>query len=438
MPPGSPPRPRRTRRSAPWLLATLTLALALAGPAYADTLGTEGIPDPETVLASEVPELPEVPMEVPPDAIEPLTEPAEAPPVEPPAPVPEPAPLPEEPPLAEPAEDAVSLGAAGPAAELAEPAGTVEDTGLLEEPAGEPPAYSADEPEPPLTQEADTEEGAPPLVIPLNLNVDIRILSPGNDGDVSQVIDVGGPQGLGGGNPADMLGGLGMDDLGLDWSWNWNWNWDCGGASTAGLDWNWNWSWSGDCAGGLFDGEGLGSMPSLGEQLRGDRPGDFLDALDSDVIGLPPVLGGYGPTVATRGAGGSAPAHRDERDDASTAGAPAFPSGDGGFPALVPTTFASTRATTRSQAATAPARSPAGSAPNGDPERRPAGLPAHVMGLAAAAGGGGGGGAAFTVLLLAALVGALALVPPPPGERVRAVQKKLSSLLSSSRLERPG
>ena len=60
------------------------------------------------------------------------------------------------------------------------------------------------------------------------------------------------------------------------------------------------------------------------------------------------------------------------------------------------------------------------------------------MGLAAAAGGGGGGGAAFTVLLLAALVGALALVPPPPGERVRAVQKKLSSLLSSSRLERPG
>ena len=42
MPPGSPPRPRRTRRSVPWLLATLTLTLALAGPAYADTLGTAG------------------------------------------------------------------------------------------------------------------------------------------------------------------------------------------------------------------------------------------------------------------------------------------------------------------------------------------------------------------------------------------------------------
>ena len=432
MPPGSPPRPRRTRRSAPWLLATLTLALALAGPAYADTLGTEGIPDPETVLASEVPELPEVPMEVPPEAIEPLTEPAEAPPAETPAPVPEPAPLPEEPPLAEPTEDAVSLGAAGPAVEPALP---VEDTGLPEEPAGEPPAYTSDEPEPPLTEEADTEEGAPPLVIPLNLNVDIRILSPGDDGDVSQVIDVGGPQGLGSGNPADMLGGVGMDDLGLDWSWNWNW--DCGGASTAGLDWNWN--WSGDCASGLFDEEGLGSMPSLGEQLRGDRPGDFLDALDSDVIGLPPDLGD-GPAVTIPGAGGSAPAHRDERDVAGTPAAPAFPSGDGGFPApsIASTTFASTGATTRSQAAMAPARSPAGSAPNGDPERRPAGLPAHVMGLAAAAGGGGGGGAAFTVLLLAALVGALALVPPPPGERVRAVQKKLSSLLSSSRLERPG
>jgi hypothetical protein len=435
MPPGSPPRPRRTRRSAPWLLATLTLALVLAGPAYADTLGTEGIPDPETVLASEVPELPEVPMEVPAEAIEPLTEPTEAAPAEPPAPVPEPPPPPVEPPLAEPSEDAVSLGAAGPAAEPAEP---VEDTGLPEEPAGEPPAYTADEPEPPLTQ--DTEEGAPPLVVPLNLNVDIRILSPGDDGDVSQVIDVGGPQGLGSGNPADVLGGPGMGDLGLDWSWNWNWTWDCGGASTAGLDWNWNWSWSGDCAGGLFDEEGLGSMPSLGEQLRGNRPGDFLDALDSDVIGLPPVLDGDGPAVATPGAGSSAPADRDERENAGRADAPAFPSGDGGFPApsLASTTFASTGATTRSQAVTAPARSPAGSAPNGDPERRPAGLPAHVMGLAAAAGAGGGGGAAFTVLLFAALVGALALVPPPPGERVRAVQKKLSSLLSSSRLERPG
>ena len=314
------------------------------------------------------------------------------------------------------------------------------DTGVSEEPAGEPPAYTADEPESPLTQETGTEESEPPLVVPLNLNVDIRILSPGDDGDVSQVIDVGGPQGLGSGNPADMLGGLGMDDLGLDWSWNWNWTWDCGGASTAGLDWNWSWSWSGDCAGGLFDEPGVGSMPSLGEQLRGDRSADFLDALDSDVIGLPPELGGDGPAVAGPGAGRSAPAHRGERDEASSPGAPAFPSGDGGFPApsLASTTFASIGATTRPEAATAPARSPAGSAPNGDPERRPAGLPAHAMGLAAAAGGGGGGGAAFTVLLLAALVGALALVPPPPGERVRAVQKKLSSLLSSSRLERPG
>ena len=433
MPPGSPPRPRRTRRSVPWLLATLTLTLALAGPAYADTLGTEGIPDPETVLASEVPELSEVPVEVPSEAIEPLTEPAEAPPAEPPVPVPESPPPLEDPPVAEPAEEAVSLG---PAAEPAEP---VVDTGVSEEPAGEPPAYTADEPEPPLTQETGNEESEPPLVVPLNLNVDIRILSPGDDGDVSQVIDVGGPQGLGSGTPADMLGGLGMDDLGLDWSWNWNWTWDCGGTSTAGLDWNWNWSWSGDCAGGLFDEQGVGSMPSLGEQLRGDPSADFLDALDSDVIGLPLELGGDGPAVASPGAGRSAPAHRGERDEAGSPGAPAFPSGDGGFPAssLASTTFASIGATTRPEAATAPARSPAGTAPNGDPERQPAGLPAHAMGLAAAAGGGGGG-AAFTVLLLAALVGALALLPPPPGERVRAVQKKLSSLLSSSRLERPG
>jgi hypothetical protein len=143
--------------------------------------------------------------------------------------------------------------------------------------------------------------------------------------------------------------------------------------------------------------------------------------------------------VSTPGAGGSRPARSHERDDADRAPALAPPA-DGGpwAPSGAPTSFASTGATSQSKIATAPANNPAGLDPNGDPERWPAGSTTQAMGLAAMAGGGGGGGGAFTVLLLAALVGALALVPPPAGGRVTVVGRKLSSLLSSSRLERPG
>jgi hypothetical protein len=275
-------------------------------------------------------------------------------------------------------------------------------------------------------------------VVPLNLNVDIRILSPGDDGDVTQVIDMGQLPGLGSGNPADVLGDL---DLGLDWTWNWNWAWDCGDASVAGLDWNWNWSWSGDCAGGMLDERGQEAGP-FGERPRSERDADLLDALDLETVNaLPEIDAESGPLVTTPGAGARTPVERDERDEAGTAPAPAPPSGDGGLPAhsLATTSFASTGAPSPSSTATAPASRPAGADPNGDPERRPAGPPAQAMGLASAAGAaGGGGGGGLTVLLLAALIGALTLVPPPLGGRIRAYGRTLSSLLSSSRLERPG
>jgi hypothetical protein len=75
-----------------------------------------------------------------------------------------------------------------------------------------------------------------------------------------------------------------------------------------------------------------------------------------------------------------------------------------------------------------PARDP------GDASPEPLALAAGV----ASGGAGGGGGGGLVMLLVAALVGALALLPPLAGGRVHAVQRKLSSLLSSSRLERPG
>jgi hypothetical protein len=426
MPPENLPRTRRTCRTAPWLLATLTVAFALAGPAYADSLGAEELEGAEAMLAAEVPE---VPIEAPPELAEvsePVVEPVEAPPAEV-VPTPVEAPEPEPPP----AEEAVQFDAAEPAAE---------------EVATEPPAYVPDEPPPALPEVVDEEDaeaveeesadaGAPPMVVPVNLNVDIRILSPGNDGDVSQVIDLGGVGG--GGNPSDVLGGIGLGDLdlGLDWTWNWNWKWDCGDASAAGLDWNWTWTWSGDCAAGILDRPGHGL---LDEHPRG---GGVLDPLTREILGDPPEIGdGFGPILSTPGAGGPARDRSHGRDDAKTGPVPASPPFDGGpsLPSEASTSFVSTGATSQTKTAMAPARRPAGADPNGDPERQPAGPPAQAMGLATATGGGGGGGGAFTVLLFAALVGALALLPPPVGGRVAAYARKLSSLLSSSRLERPG
>ena len=389
------------------------------------------------MLAAEVPEVSmEAPPELPDPSEEPVSESVAEPTPEPPSePVPAPVEAPEpEPSAAPPTEEAVMLNAADPAEEVAT----------------EPPAYISDEPSPGMPGEYDAEPvaededdaGIPPVVVPVNLNVDIRILSPGDDGDVNQVIDLGG-LGPGSGNPADALGGLGLGDLdlGLDWTWNWNWEWDCGDASVAGLDWNWTWTWSGDCAAGILDPRGHGPGP-LGEHPRIDRYSGMLDTLTREALGAPPSLGDEpGPVVSTRGAGGGAHArsHPQRGDDSETAPAPAPPPFDGGpwVPEAAVTSFASTGATSQSTTATAPARRPAGANLNGDPERQPAGPPAQAMGVAAAAGGGGEGGA-FSVLLLAALVGALALLPPPPGGRVTAYGQKLSSLLSSSRLERPG
>ena len=435
MPLGSLPHTRPTRRTVPWLLATLTLALALAGPAYADSLGAEELQEAEAMLAAEVPD---VPIEAPPELPEPATEPAEEAASEPaPVPVEVPEPEPYAPP---PVEEAVTFEAADQVAPT--------ELDPVEGEATEPPAYISDEPspampnedEPEAVDEEDADAGMPPVVVPVNLNVDIRILSPGDDGDVSQIIDMGGLPGLGSGNPSDVLGDVGLGDLGLDWTWNWNWTWDCGDASVAGLDWNWTWTWSGDCAAGILN-EPAHRPGSLGEQFRGERYSGLLESLTAEGLDAPPEIGDErGPLVSTPGAGGTADARPHSRDDAETAPATALPPSDGGpwVPSQGLTNFASTGATSQSKQATQPARRPAGTDPNGDPERLPAGPPAQAMGLAAAAGGGGGGGGAFSTLLLAALVGAMALVPPPPGGRVPAFTQKLSSLLSSLRLERPG
>ena len=51
---------------------------------------------------------------------------------------------------------------------------------------------------------------------PINLNVDIRILSPGDNGDVKQEITVPG---------WSAPVGDGAQGQPLAWTWNWTWNW---------------------------------------------------------------------------------------------------------------------------------------------------------------------------------------------------------------------
>ena len=76
---------------------------------------------------------------------------------------------------------------------------------------------------------------APAPAPPTHLNLDLRVLSPGDNGGVST-------PGLNGGTGASP---------GMPEDWTWNWNWDLpgcesnSGPSTAGWNWNWNWGCGG-------------------------------------------------------------------------------------------------------------------------------------------------------------------------------------------------
>lgn len=265
----------------------------------------------------------------------------------------------------------------------------------------------------------ESELETPAVAAPGNINVDIRIFSPGDDGDVTQVV---GSPGEGG---AAAGGGLG----GLDWTWNWNWTWEAGcepggTAAAAAVEWNWNWQWGCGAPGagafdelqtvgggfpdGAFDAPGLafaeapadlaaGMLPMEAEpppstrspppaRLNGARAGGGIAALPS------PGLSGLLTNVAGEGDGLAPDASRPAR---STHG--------------------------RRHADTGRTRAP---------EQAPPALPS-----AAASAGGGGAGVGF---FSAALLGLLCLLAPRALERAGFPYRRLKSLLSSSRLERPG
>jgi hypothetical protein len=149
-------------------------------------------------------------------------------------------------------------------------------TGAVAAPPPEPVADSApvaapEEPEPPEPQPdaPPVEPAAPVQQSPTNVNVSVRIDSPGDDGAVTQVnvaADVAPPQYQP--EPRRYQPVLPLADESSDPptaedagpepeqqpadSWDWTWNWSCGDAPVGDIavpfgidtsDWNWNWNW---------------------------------------------------------------------------------------------------------------------------------------------------------------------------------------------------
>jgi hypothetical protein len=293
--------PARTQATASVaaLLATVALA-ASASPAGADVeIPLDGAISPQY----HVPDVAAVagvaaPAEMTPPPVEPAptAEPAPAPVEEPPAvpqyhpenasgnsegvsengapPAAEPEPAPEAPAPEAPA--AAPADAPAPAPELP-----------LDLPVHVPDVPPIDVPGEPEPDEHDAEpvatpdvEAAPivPAVPPAgNVNISIRIFSPGDNGPVTQT------GGSGSGSTPDST------PAPTTWIWNWTWSGapGCDPASGAGIvppvgDWTWNWTWT--CAGVDVPLPGPGGLPGF------DMPGiDKLPVMDAGFGRLVPI-----------------------------------------------------------------------------------------------------------------------------------------------------
>jgi len=268
------------------------------------------------------------------------------------------------------------------------------DTGTPSETAPGPAPESM--PTDPVVEDANP--GAP--VAPINLNVDIRILSPGDNGDVTQEMTVPGWSGQVGGGPQGQP---------LAWTWNWTWNWTTPAGGEA--------PWMG--IGEELVGEVLGAQP-LGDpgQLFADAPAEQPAEMEPQPVGLAP------------GADHPPPA-RSDATAPGRVGAKQWSSGGSQLHSL-PTVVG--RSEVAAPLVTAAARTTSsrrdsirGHAPV--PKQAPPALPS-----AAASSVGGGSSAPFA----AAILGLLCLLAPRVLELARSPHRKLSSQLSSSRLERPG
>ena len=427
MPSGSRHSLRRSCRPALRLLATLLLALALSEPAFAGSLGAEELREAEAVVAAggveapadvtvpevavpdvAVPEVavPDVAVADTVEAVE-VPEPAVPEPVEPspeavPAPAAEATPAPS-------AERRAVLGSGDPAAKLA--AAPSERATKAEDAASEALALMRDEAGAQLQDLGAAVAAMKGAVASMKGEV------------ASMKSEVASMKTA----VASMKGEVSQLNEGFDWTLNRSSG--CGGVSAAGL--GSNLSLGGACPPQKLRGDWLG-----GDRPIEDRLGGLLEALLPEGMSLGEAAGGLelpgsGP-LRHRSEGRRSPVAGDAADDLGVGSAPG-PPGGGGLVEL-------SRASAGGARSPVSADSTSGGASGPGPVRDPVGEPpeplAAAAGLAPGTGGGGGGGA--FVLLIAALVGGLALLPPPPGERVHALARRLTSLLSSSRLERPG
>jgi hypothetical protein len=276
-------------------------------------------------------------------------------------------------------------------------------------------------PEPPAAVDP-VAEAAPAPAPPTPLNLDLRILSPGDNGAKGQQpVTAPGLNGNTGASP------------GVSEDWTWNWNWDLGGCdgdtgtSTAGWTWNWNW------------GCGGGDEPNVLEFVTESFPDAPMD-LSSPQLGfsMPGGDEGFGvPRAELAASSGGTPSGGGRSASESPAPAGTFAAPLGPVAAAQPPVAAPLIRSARGIERAADRARSENPAAGADRSRRdPFPFPAPLAANSAGGTSGGGGGA--LLLLVAALVGALALIPPPPGGRVEAWYRRLRSLLSSSRLERPG
>jgi hypothetical protein len=265
----------------------------------------------------------------------------------------------------------------------------------------------------PAAREERPSTTPPPPRVTQNVNLDIRVLSPGDDGAVTQelVLPGGGDGATGGGPGADSLPGL-------DWNWNWTWSEDCGagasGASGSDSGWNWNWNW---CGGVSLPGlaEPGAEQPALPFGVDTGQAPAVVAPMPGTADSAAHVEGrSPGPRDASEALGSISDTHFAGGSPAAAAGALLHPSGGRSTAAWQPATGASPSRRTPD--------------PRGDP-----GAPI-VAATGANAGAAGGAGSALPLALLAAL---LLLGPSLSRGLLPGTSRRVTSL-PNSRLERPG
>ena len=307
-------------------------------------------------------------------------------------------------------------------------------------PAAEPeptlptPSETAPEPAPESQQEEPDPvvAPAPPAPsAPTNINVDIRVLSPGDNGDVTQQIEdivfrggVAAPRG----DPAPGGAPAPRGDAAPTWNWTWRWTSTCEPdmrASSAAAEWNWTWDWEQGCDGAMPSAEDLPDFTS-------DLPEEVLSGLGQAEPEAPPAetvaegdfVASLGGPPTSRGHGGS----QAVRDVAERAGSfdmtptnflTSVAGAGGGEPSVGSNRARATQGRRQQSAVRQRA-----------PEQAPPALPS------AAASGLSGGGS--TAPLGAVLLALLSLLAPRALGLASFPSRRLSSQLSSSRLERPG